>query len=173
MQQKRKRRILTAAILCAALVLSACGGKVQAAGNPGKTEETPTGTETNTRKEKGSETDTLSHGATTETNTASNTTFDSSNFYDSSKNVDGSLAYTDTNTRNYTNRETETVSSFDNRKTTFTKSFENRKDENTLHEFGNIGVAETTKILQNYLDMYKKDLILEIMSDFIDTVSYY
>lgn len=42
MQQKRKRRILTAAILCAALVLSACGGKVQAAGNPGKTEETPT-----------------------------------------------------------------------------------------------------------------------------------
>lgn len=147
-------------------------GKTEYIGNE-KTEETPTGTETNTRKEKGSETDTFSHGATTETNTTSNTTFDSSNFYDSSKNVDGNLAYTDTNTRNYTNRETETVNSFDNRKTTTTKSFENRKDENTLHEFGNIGVAETTKILQNYLDMYKKDLILEIMSDFIDSVSYY
>lgn len=147
-------------------------GKTEYKGNE-KTEETPTGTETNTRKEKGTETDTFSHGATSETNTASNTTFDSSVFYDSSKNVDGSLAYTDTNTKDFTNRETETINSFDNRKTTTTKSFENRKDENTLHEFGNIGVAETTKILQNYLDMYKKDLVLEIMSDFIDTVAYY
>lgn len=131
------------------------------------------GSEKNTQTETGKETDTTNYGAKTETDTSQNTTYDSSNYNDVSKNTNSASAHIDSNERTFENRKTENVRSFTDRIDESTKSFVNRKDINTLHEYGNIGVATTIKILQEYTDFYKTDLTREILTDFMDEISIY
>ena len=131
------------------------------------------GSEKNTQTETGKETDTTNYGAKTETDTSQNTTYDSTSYNDISKNTNSIAAHIDSNERTFENRKTENVRSFTDRIDESTKSFVNRKDINTLHEYGNIGVATTIKILQEYTDFYKTDLTREILTDFMDEISIY
>lgn len=132
----------------------------------------PSGKETRERAESGTETDTNAHGAQTETNNFESTTYDSTDFNDNTKNTKSNLAYTDTNTRAFTNRKTTEELTFTDRIDENTKSFVNRQDENSLHEYGNIGVAKTTEIIRDYIDLYKVDIVTEILTDFMDEISF-
>lgn len=133
----------------------------------------PTGTETQTRTEKGSETDTHNRGARQNTVVESATPDTDAVFRDSTKSVENDIAFIDSDTRNFANRQTEEVKSFTNRQDESTKSFVNRQDENTLHEWGNIGVQTTISILKEYTEYYRADIISEILKDFMDEISFY
>ena len=131
------------------------------------------GKEKDTRTESGTETDTHNHGAQNRTQNSGNTTYNDSNFYDANKIVEADSAYIDSNTRNFENRKTEGLKEFIDRVDENTKSFVNRQDKNTLHEYGNIGVQTTISILKEYLDFYRNDIVMEILTDFIDEISIY
>lgn len=133
----------------------------------------PSGKETRERTESGSEAETNVYGAKTETDTFTSTTFDSSDFNDNSKNTKSNNSYTDTSTRTYNNRKSKEELTFTDRIDENTKSFVNRQDENSLHEFGNIGVAKTTDIIKDYIELYRKDIAIEILTDFMDEISFY
>lgn len=131
------------------------------------------GIEKNTQTETGKETNTTNYGTKTETDTSQNTTYDSANYNDVSKNTNSVTAHTDSNERSFENRKTENIRTFTDRIDVSAKSFENRKDINTLHEYGNIGVQTTISILNEYLSFYRKDVVSEILSDFMDEISFY
>lgn len=131
------------------------------------------GKEKDTRTESGTETETANHGAQNRTQNSSNTTYNDSNFYDANKITEADNAYIDTNSRTFENRKTEGLKEFINRVDENTKSFVNRKDTNTIHEYGNIGVQTTISILKEYLDFYRNDIVMEILTDFIDEISIY
>jgi hypothetical protein len=131
------------------------------------------GKEKDTRTESGTETETANHGAQNRTQTSSNTTYNDSNFYDGNKILENDTPYTDTNSRTFENRKTEGLKEFIDRVDENTKSFVNRKDTNNLHEYGNIGVQTTISILKEYLDFYRNDIVMEILTDFIDEISIY
>lgn len=131
------------------------------------------GKEKDTRTESGTEKETANHGAQNRTQNSSNTTYNDSNFYDVNKIVEADNAYIDINSRTFEDRKTEGLKEFINRVDENTKSFINRKDTNTLHEYGNIGVQTTISIIKEYLDFYRNDIVMEILTDFIDEISIY
>lgn len=133
----------------------------------------PTGTETQTRTESGSEIETHNRGARQKTTTDSATPDTDAIFRDSTKSIESDIAYTDSDSRNFANRQTQEIKSFTNRQDESTKSFINRQDENTLHEWGNIGVQTTISILKEFLEFYRTDIVSEIIKDFMDEISFY
>ena len=156
------------------------------------------GTETHTRAEAGSEGRTLTHtGSDTvrTLGTAANNKeendvygFNSSNPVPASEtkvNTDNTVTttpgVTDTETKNFTNRQTTDTDSFTNRQDTDTKTFTNRKntetksfeDRNTHRELdrsGNIGTVTAQDMYLQELEVAKYNFWLQVFEDLDSTI---
>lgn len=156
------------------------------------------GTETHTRAEAGSEGRTLSHTGsdtvrtlgTAANNKEENSVygFNSSNPVPASEtkvNTDNTVTttpgVTDTETKNFTNRQTTDTDSFTNRQDTDTKTFTNRKntetksfeDRNTHRELdraGNIGTLTSQQMLQSSLELWQWNFWLQVFEDLDSTI---
>ena len=155
-----------------------------------KTEFTPTGTESDTLSMSGTESDTLTKSGT-ENRTFSKGEEDRQHFrtpYDSGTallteedkltGTDGvayedsdTLGFTnrqDTNTKSFQNRQDTNTHSFTNRKDTSERSFTNRQDVVTEHTSGNIGVTTSQQMLLSQFGITDADSMeYYCVSDFV------
>ena len=149
------------------------------------TTETPSGKETveltKTGSEKSTETpsgeEKVEHSIGQSTVTSSKTTYDSSTFQDTDKQVDN--ARTNTDTTSFEDRQTETELSFTNRKDTEERSFTNRKTETEkafddridtydYREWGNIGVTTSQQMITSQFPLTELDKLQHyIVNDFV------
>ena len=149
------------------------------------TTETPSGKETVELTKSGTETSTetptgeekIEHSIGQATVTNSKTTFDSSTFQDTDKQVD--TARTNTDTTSFEDRQTETELSFTNRKDTEERSFTNRKTETEktfddridtyeYREWGNIGVTTSQQMITSQFPLTELDKLQHyIVNDFV------
>lgn len=149
------------------------------------TTETPTGKETveltKSGSEKSTETPTgeekVEHSIGQSTVTSSKTTFDSSTFQDTDKQVDDER--TNTDTTSFEDRQTETELSFTDRKDTEERSFTNRKTETektfdervdtyNYREYGNIGVTTSQQMITSQFPLTELDKLQHyIVNDFV------
>lgn len=156
------------------------------------------GTETNTRAESGSEGKTLTHTGfdtvrtqgTAANNKEENSVygFNSSTAVPASEksvNTDQTVTTTpgvsDTETKNFTNRQTTDTETFTNRQDQNTKTFTNRKntevksfeDRNTHRELdraGNIGTLTSQQMLQSSLELWQWNFWLQVFEDIDSTI---
>lgn len=160
-----------------------------------KSQYTPEGTETDTFTQAGTETDTLSKAGTEthgfdkgiEDRKHYRTTYEGSTPYLTEEerleaaSGSGSVAYTDTdsltfqnrqdtNQKSFQNRQDTNVHSFTNRKDSSERSFEDRQDRVVEHTSGNIGVTTSQQMILSQFGIADPDQIeYYCVADFIRT----